>query len=183
MSRIGKQLIQIPSTVKVEIVEQEVKVQGPKGNLTMKVSPDLNVQVQDGKISLSPKKKDYSKKTGAIWGLYKAMVANMVEGVTTGFEKKLDIEGVGYRASIEGSDLVLNVGFTNPVKVKCPEGIKFAVEKNLIIVSGIDKAVVGQISAIIRQVKKAEPYKGKGLKYLGEKIRRKEGKKVVAAKK
>jgi large subunit ribosomal protein L6 len=107
----------------------------------------------------------------------------MVQGVQTGFEKKLEIEGVGYKAAVVGDELVLNLGFVNPVKIKTPAGITFAVEKNVITISGINKHAVGQIAAEIRAAKKAEPYKGKGIKYQGEKIRRKEGKKVVAAKK
>lgn len=180
MSRIGKQLIEIPSGVTVEISGQEVKVSGPKGNLALTVNPVIKAEVKEGKILLSPKEKEYPKKTAAIWGLSRALIFNMVVGVTKGFERKLDIEGIGYKAALEGNNLSLSVGFTLPVKVECPEGIKFAVEKNLIIVTGSDKAKVGQIAAIIRKVKKAEPYKGKGLKYLEEKIRRKEGKKVVA---
>ncbi len=183
MSRIGKKIIEIPANAKVEISGQEVKVSGPLGSLIQIVHPEIKVAMKDNTIVLSPKEEDYEKNVGALWGLFRSIIFNMVEGVTTGFTKKLDIEGVGYKAAIEGKDLVLNVGLTNPVKVACPEGIKFAVEKNLIIITGYDKASVGQIAAIVRMVKKAEPYKGKGLKYLGEKIRRKEGKKVVAAKK
>ncbi|MBU2539983.1 50S ribosomal protein L6 [Patescibacteria group bacterium] len=198
MSRIGKQPIQIPADVKVEIIEgpvpagrgspnsigrQEIKVSGPLGNLAQTINPEIKIEVKDGQILLSPKKEDYLKKTGALWGLFRAIVANMITGVTKGFEKKLDIEGIGYKASVEGNDLSLSVGFTLPVKVKCPEGVKFAVEKNLIFVTGSDRAKVGQIAAIIRKVKKAEPYKGKGLRYFDEVIRRKEGKKVVATKK
>ena len=183
MSRIGKQPIEIPANVKVEIAGQEIKVSGPLGNLAQIIHPEIKIEVKDGQILLSPKEKDYLKKTGALWGLFRAIVANMVAGVTKGFEKKLDIEGIGYKAVVEGNDLSLSVGFTLPVKVKCPEGIKFSVDKNLIFVTGSDRAKVGQIAAIIRKVKKAEPYKGKGLRYFDEKIRRKEGKKVVATKK
>lgn len=183
MSRIGKKIIEIPANAKVEISGQEVRVSGPLGNLVQVVHPEIKVEVKDNQIVLLPKNKEYEKNVGALWGLFRAIIFNMVEGVTKGFTKKLDIEGVGYKAAVEGKDLVLNVGFTNPVRVVCPDGIKFVVEKNIIIVTGYDKAKVGQISAIIRKVKKAEPYKGKGLKYLGEKIRRKEGKKVVSTKK
>lgn len=183
MSRIGKKIIEIPANVKIEISGQEVKVSGPLGNLVQIVHPEIKVEIKDNQIVLSPKDKEYEKNVGALWGLFRAIIFNMVEGVTKGFTKKLDIEGVGYKAAVDGNELVLNAGFTNPVRVACPDGIKFAVEKNLIIVTGYDKANVGQISAIIRKVKKAEPYKGKGLKYFGEKIRRKEGKKVVSTKK
>jgi large subunit ribosomal protein L6 len=184
MSRIGKKQIEIPTGVKVEINGQEVKVSGPKGELVRTVNPQIKAELKDGKVFVSLQEKDSSSKSDrALWGLFRALIFNMIAGVVKGFEKKLEIEGVGYKAALDGQDLKLNVGFTNPVKVKCPLGIKFLVEKNIIVVSGVDKEAVGQISAIIRKVKKAEPYKGKGIKYLGEKIRRKEGKKVVAAKK
>lgn len=183
MSRIGRKPIEIPANVRVEINNQDIKISGPGGELTGKINPSLNIESKDGNILLSPKEKEHSKNVNAVWGLFRAIVANMVIGVTKGFEKKLEIEGVGYRAMVEGTNLVLNVGFTLPVKIKCPQGIKFLVEKNIITVSGIDKEKVGQIAAIIKKAKKAEPYKGKGIKYLGEKIRRKEGKKVVATQK
>ena len=149
--------------------------------MQISIHRNINIEVKDGKVSVVPKK-DLSKKEKGLWGLYRVLIDNMIEGTTKGFEKKLEIEGVGYKAAVQGDELVLNVGFVNQVKIKKPEGINFAVEKNVITVSGIDKEKVGQISAIIRDVKKAEPYKGKGIKYQGEKIRRKEGKKVVATK-
>ena len=132
-------------------------------------------------ILVSPKA-ELSKRGRGLWGLYRALIANMVTGVSKGFEKKLEIEGVGFKANIDGDNLVLNLGFVNPVKIKKPQGITFLVEKNVITVSGSDKQLVGETTAIIRKTKKAEPYKGKGIKYQGEKIRRKEGKKVVASK-
>jgi len=181
MSRIGKKPIEIPQTVTVEISGQDMKVKGPKGELTTHIHSAIGAEMKEGKVLVAPKK-TLSKKERGLWGLYRALIFNMVEGVQNGFEKKLEIEGIGYKAALQGDELVLNVGFVNPVKVKKPEGVTFAVEKNLITVSGIDKEKVGQIAAIIRKVKKAEPYKGKGLKYQGEKIRRKEGKKVVASK-
>ncbi len=182
MSRIGKKPIKIPPQVKIEILGQEIKVSGPLGTLVRKIAPALKAEIKDESVLLSPNTKEYSKRISALWGLHRALVNNMVEGVTKGFEKKLDIEGVGYRVALEGNDLVFGVGFTHPVKIKCPEGIRFSVEKNVITVSGCDREKVGQISAIIRKIKKAEPYKGKGIKYMGEKIRRKEGKKVITAK-
>lgn len=187
MSRIGKKPIKIPADVKVEIKGPEgcpeIKVLGPKGELAQKIDPQIKIEIKDGEILIFPQKKDYlPTKDRALWGLSRAVIANMITGVTKGFEKKLEIEGIGYRAVVEGTNLVLNIGFTVPVKIKCPSDIKFLVEKNIITVSGSDKDKVGQIAAIIRKTKKAEPYKGKGIKYLGEKIIRKEGKKVVAAK-
>ncbi|MBU3895711.1 50S ribosomal protein L6 [Patescibacteria group bacterium] len=175
MSRIGKKPIIIPPVVTVSILGKEISVAGPKGTLKRVINQAVKVEITENEIRLTSSNK-------ALWGLFRALIFNMVSGVTEGYEKKLDIEGVGYKALIEGSDLVLHVGFNEPVKVKCPEGIKIAVEKNVISVSGIDKALVGQTAAVIRKVKKAEPYKGKGIKYVGEKIRRKEGKKVVTAK-
>ena len=182
MSRIGKKSIEIPQGVKVEISEKEIKVSGPKGELKQFIHPEIKIEVKDGKIFVAPKT-ELSKKGRGLWGLYRALVFNMVLGVNKGFEKKLEIEGVGFKANIEGDNLVLNLGFTNPVKIKKIDGVNFLVEKNVITVSGANKERVGHIAALIRKQKKAEPYKGKGIKYQGEKIRRKEGKKVVASSK
>jgi large subunit ribosomal protein L6 len=181
MSRIGKKLIDIPQGVKVEISEKEIKVSGPKGELKQFIHHEIKVEVKDGKILVAPKT-ELSKKGRGLWGLYRALISNMVTGVSKGFEKKLEIEGVGFKANVDGNNLVLNLGFTNPVKIEKIDGVNFAVEKNVIIVSGADKERVGHIAALIRKQKKAEPYKGKGIKYQGEIIRRKEGKKVVASK-
>lgn len=181
MSRIGKKLIEIPATVKVEISGQDVKVSGPKGELKMNIHQDINVENKDGKLFVSPKRNLIKSERG-LWGLYRALIFNMIEGVNKGFEKKLEIEGVGFKAAIVGDELVMNLGFVNPVKIKKPEGINFLVEKNVITVSGVNKELVGQTAAVVRKTKKAEPYKGKGIKYQGEKIRRKEGKKVVTSK-
>lgn len=183
MSRIGKKPIEIPEGIKVEVEGQNLKAFGPKGELQIEIHRDIKVEMKDNEILISPKRENPSKKAKGLWGLYRALVFNMIEGVGKGFEKKLELNGVGYKAMVEGESLVLNVGFVNPVKIKKPEGIDFLVEKNLITVSGISKEKVGQTAAIIRKAKKAEPYKGKGIKYQGEKIRRKEGKKVVSAKK
>jgi large subunit ribosomal protein L6 len=179
MSRIGKKLIEIPQGVNTEITEKEIKISGPKGELKQIIHPEIKVELKDGKISVAPKS-ELSKRGRGLWGLYRALISNMIEGVSKGFEKKLEIEGVGFRASVEGGNLVLNIGFTNPVKIEKIDGVDFSVEKNVIIISGPDKERVGHIAALIRKQKKAEPYKGKGIKYQGEKVRRKEGKKVVA---
>mgnify|MGYP001561849356 CR=1 FL=1 len=179
MSRIGKKTIEIPVGVKAEITEKEIKVSGPKGELVQAMHPEIKVEVKDNKILVSPKS-ELSKKGRGLWGLYRALVSNMVEGVSKGFEKKLEIEGVGFKAAVDGDSLVLNLGFTNPVKINKIEGVNFLVEKNVITVSGPDKERVGHIAALIRKQKKSEPYKGKGIKYQGEVVRRKEGKKVVA---
>lgn len=183
MSRIGKKLIEIPQGVTAVLEGSGFSVKGAKGELKLEIPRQIQVEVKDGKISVMPKKEITEGKTGALWGLYRALISNMVEGVSKGFEKKLEIEGVGFKAVLQGDELVMNLGFVNPVKIKKPEGITFVVEKNLITVSGISKEAVGQIAAEIRETKKAEPYKGKGIKYQGERIRRKEGKKVVATKK
>ncbi|MEK7664698.1 MAG: 50S ribosomal protein L6 [Patescibacteria group bacterium] len=183
MSRIGKKSIKIPETVKVKIEGQNLAVFGPKGELKIEMPKEIKAEIKENEILVSPHKENLSNRARGFWGLYRALISNMIIGAASGFEKKLEIEGIGYKAVAEGENLILNVGFTNPVKIKKPEGINFLVEKNVITVFGIDKEKVGQIAAIIRKVKKSEPYKGKGIKYQGEKIRRKEGKKVVATKK
>ncbi len=181
MSRIGKKLIEIPQGVNVEISEKEIKVSGLKGELKQALHREIKVESKDGKILVS-QRVEPSKKGRGLWGLYRALISNMVEGVSKGFEKKLEIEGVGFKAAVDADGLTMNLGFTNPVKIKKIDGVNFLVEKNVITVSGADKERVGHIAALIRKQKKAEPYKGKGIKYQGEKIRRKEGKKVVASK-
>ena len=182
MSRIGKKPIEIIQGVKVEISEKEIKVSGPKGELSQEIHPEIKIEQSDGKIFVLPKNKEFSKKGRGLWGLYRALVANMVEGVSKGFEKKLEIEGVGFKAAVDAEGIILNLGFTNPIKIKKIEGVTFLVEKNVVTVSGASKERVGHMAALIRKQKKAEPYKGKGIKYQGEKIRRKEGKKVVSSK-
>ena len=179
MSRIGKKPIEIPADVEVKIEDQKIMVKGPKGELQREVRPEVGIEIKDKKISVVPQQE--TKKTKAFWGLFRTLISNMIEGVRQGYEKKLEMEGVGYRASLEGEDLVLQVGFSHPVRIKPEQGIKFSVEKNTITVSGIDKQLVGQVSAKIRAVRPPEPYKGKGIRYSGEQIRRKAGKKVVTA--
>lgn len=179
MSRVGKKPIEIPKGVEVKIEGNKVIGRGPKGELSQKILPEMKVELREEKIFVLPQME--TKKTKALWGLTRALIANLIFGVMEGYEKKLEIQGLGYRASIEGEDLILQVGFTHPVKIKTPEGIKFSVEKNIITVSGIDKELVGQIAAKIRKVRKPEPYKGKGIRYLGELVRRKAGKKAATA--
>lgn len=182
MSRIGKKPILIPEGVEVKIEGQKVTVKGPKGELQKEIRPEIKVELKENKIFVQPfSKKGWiqTKKTKAFWGLMRALLNNMVKGVVEGYEKKLEIEGLGYKAFLEGNDLVLQVGFTHPVKIVAPEGIKFSVEKNVIIVSGVDKEKVSQLAAKIRKVRPPEPYKGTGIRYQGEVIRRKAGKKVV----
>jgi len=180
MSRIGKKPIEIPQGVTPVISDKEIVVTGPKGELKQFIHHEIKVELKDGKIIVSPKT-ELSKKGRGLWGLYRALIANMVTGVSKGFEKKLEIEGVGFKAAVDPDGITLNLGFTNPVKIAKIPGVTFLVEKNVITVSGADKERVGYMAALIRIQKKAEPYKGKGIKYQGEKIRRKEGKKVVAS--
>jgi len=178
MSRIGKKPILIPEGTEIKIEGNEVVVKGPKGELSRQIRPEIEVEMKEGQLWIKPKTE--TKRTKAFWGLTRSLIFNMVEGVAKGFEKKLIIEGLGFRASVENNDLVLHVGFSHPVIIKAPQGISFFVEKNIIKVSGIDKELVGQISAKIRKVKPPEPYKGKGIRYYDETIIRKVGKKAAA---
>ncbi len=177
MSKIGKQPILIPQGVEVKINGNLVSVKGPKGELTREVVREIKVEQKDNSLILEPAKQ--TKKTPALWGLYRMLLNNMVEGVTKGFEKKLEIEGIGYKAALQGKDLVLNLGYSHTIQFKAVPGIDFKVEKNVITVTGIDKELVGQTAANIRELRKPEPYKGKGIRYQGEVIKRKAGKKAV----
>lgn len=179
MSRIGKKTILIPAGVEVKLEDVKIIVQGPKGILSRDIRPEIGMEIKEGKVLVFPKME--TKKTNAFWGLTRILIFNMIEGVTKGFEKKLQIEGLGFRAAMEGQDLALQIGYSHPVKVKAPEGIKFSVEKNIISVSGIDKEKLGEITAKIRDLKKPEPYKGKGIRYLGEVVRKKMGKKAAVS--
>lgn len=179
MSRIGKQSIAIPDGVTVRVEGGAVTVSGPRGTLRRTVRPEVSVSVEGATVRVVPR--SASRKTPAYWGLTRALLAGMVEGAAQGFSKKLEIEGVGYRATMDGQNLQLAVGFSHPVRVVAPPGIAFAVEKNAITVSGADKELVGDIAARIRRIRPPEPYKGKGIRYAGEVIRRKAGKKAAAA--
>lgn len=177
MSRIGKNPILIPKDVEVKIENQEVTVKGPKGELSREVRPEIKVSQKDGKIFVLPQRE--TKKTKAFWGLTRSLVANMVQGVSEGFEKKLRLKGLGFKAEVKDNILVLRVGFSHPVSVKTPEGIKFSMEGNIVTVSGIDKEKVSQTAASIRKIRKPEPYKGIGIRYIDEVVRRKPGKRVA----
>jgi len=179
MSRIGKKPILIPDGVEVIIEGSAVAVKGAKGQLQREFRPELKIEVKDKKVIVSPAKQ--KKENGALWGTTRALIFNMIEGVKEGYEKKLQIEGIGHRAKIEGEELILQLGFSHPIKIKQPDGIKFSVEKNILSISGIDKELVGGIAAKIRALKKPEPYKGTGIRYVGEVIKKKAGKKVAAA--
>ncbi|KKS37347.1 MAG: 50S ribosomal protein L6 [Candidatus Sungbacteria bacterium RIFCSPLOWO2_12_FULL_41_11] len=179
MSRIGKKPIQLPEGVSVKKDGDVLVVNGPKGELKRKLIPDIDVEMRD-KVFLV-KLVGKSKKGPAFWGLYRALAQNMVQGVKDGFYKKLEIEGIGFKVLQEGQNLVFSLGLSHPVKFEAPPGIQFKVEKNVVMVSGIDKELVGDTAARIRKLKEPEPYKGKGIHYAGEVIRRKAGKKAVAA--
>jgi large subunit ribosomal protein L6 len=175
MSRIGKRPIPLPNKVTVDISGQHVAVTGPKGNLARTLPDKVLVQQEDGIVTVT--RQDESRLARQRHGLCRTLVANMVEGVANGFEKRLSIQGVGYRAQAQGSKLTLNVGYSKPVEISMPPAIQVAVENNtLVIISGIDKEQVGNIAASIRAVRPPEPYKGKGIRYLGEFVRRKAGK-------
>ncbi len=179
MSRIGKKPIEIPSGVSVQIEGRRVQVTGPKGELSREFRPEIAVEQKDGSLVVSPMQD--SRLAKSLWGLTRTLISNMIQGVSQGYEKRLEIEGVGYRAAAERNSLVLDVGFSYPVKLEAPEHTSVAVDKNVIIVSGIDKEQVGRFAATIRKVRPPEPYKGKGIRYEGEVIRRKLGKKAAAA--
>ncbi|HEX4205364.1 MAG TPA: 50S ribosomal protein L6 [Ktedonobacteraceae bacterium] len=182
MSRIGRAPIAVPEKVQVNWNENNlVTVKGPKGELSYKVDPALSLKLEDGQILVS--RPSESKEHKAKHGLYRSLINNMVVGVTTGYTKQLEIHGVGYRAVKSGQNLVITVGYSHPVEVQPPKGITVAVDgvdaatkATKISVSGIDKQLVGEVAASIRRIRKPEPYKGKGIRYAGEKIRRKAGK-------
>lgn len=178
MSRIGKQPVQIPDGVDVKIDGNLIIVKGKKGELIQKILPEIGLEIKDKNIIVKELRK--TKNSSALWGTFRALINNMVNGVTDGFEKRLIIEGIGFRAAINNNKLVLNLGFSHPIEIEAPKGIEFKIDKNTIIVSGSDKQLVGQIAASIRAKKKPEPYKGKGIRYEGEIIRRKTGKKAVS---
>lgn len=174
MSRIGKMPITLPSGVTVEAAAEEIKVTGPKGSLSQFTMPGITVAVADGQVTVT--RVDDQAVHRAKHGLMRTLVSNMVMGVSQGFERKLEINGVGYRVAAQGTDLKFNLGFSHDVIYKIPQGITAAIEQNTITISGIDKQQVGQIASEIRALKKPEPYKGKGIKYAEERVLRKSGK-------
>ncbi len=181
MSRIGKQPITIPAGVTVTIDGLLLHAKGPKGELSQKIHPQVLVTQQDGVLTVTIKDED-DKSQRALWGLFGSLVNNIILGVTEGFSKQLDITGVGFKAAVAGGNLVLNVGFSHQVNFPVPKGIEIKVEGNVITVTGIDKQLVGETAAQIRKIKKVEPYKGKGIKYVGEVVRRKAGKAAAKSK-
>jgi large subunit ribosomal protein L6 len=175
MSRIGRRPIPIPSGVEVKLDGTQVSVKGPKGLLEQRLHPAMKVSIVDGNVVVE--RPDDEREHRALHGLTRSLVANMVEGVTNGYAKTLEIQGVGYRAALKGQNIELAVGYSHPVVIEPPKGVAFEVpQPNRIVVSGADKQVVGQIAANIRAVRKPDPYKGKGIRYQGEYVRKKAGK-------
>ena len=176
MSRIGRKPVDVISGVEVTLVDNKITIKGPKGTLERELHPEINVAVEGNSIIVT--RPSDQKKHRALHGLTRALVNNMMEGVTKGFEKQLELVGVGYRAAMQGEKLVLSVGYSHPVEMIPDAGIKIEVgpKQNIVIISGYDKEVVGQFAAKVRAVREPEPYKGKGIKYVDEKIRRKAGK-------
>ncbi len=190
MSRVGKKPVVLESGVEAKLDGQNLTIKGPKGSLSLTVHPKVSLSIADNEVTVDVAKKE-DKREKALWGLSRALVQNMVEGVTKGYTKKLDVIGVGFKAEVRGQTLVLNLGFSHPIEFAIPDGIVMKSEKDTekigipqyqttITIDGIDKHLVGQVSANIRELKKPEPYKGKGIKYSDETIRRKAGKVVKA---
>jgi len=176
MSRIGKKAIDLPSGVTLTVEGQTVTVKGPKGQLSWTVADEIVLAQEGAALNLTPR--DDSKRAASMWGLSRSLVNNMVVGVTTGYEQTLELVGVGYRAAMKGSALSMQLGFSHDVDIPAPDGVTFAVPKQTEVkISGIDKQLVGETAAKIRRIRPPEPYKGKGVRYAGEKVRRKEGKK------
>ena len=177
MSRIGKKPVAIPSGVTVDLSGAKIVVKGPKGELSYEHLPEVTVKVEDDKVFVE--RKDDTKQSRARHGLTRQLISNMVIGVSEGYEKKLIVEGVGYKVEVKGKELHLALGFSHPVVVAIPEGLDVSAEKNTITIAGIDKELVGSFAAKVRKYRKPEPYKGKGIRYDGEIIRRKQGKRAV----
>lgn len=186
MSKIGKKPINVPKGIEVTFSGNLVTLKGPKGELKSDFDQAIGISLNEDRVVLNLKKESKDKKVLALWGLSRSLISNMIKGVSEGFEKSLEFEGVGYKASVKpaspaggGDELELNLGYSHPVRIKAPVGIVFKVEKNVIKVSGIDKELVGQVAAMIRSKRLPEPYQGSGIKYSGEVIRRKAGKKAA----
>jgi len=177
MSRIGKQIIIIPQGTEVKVSDGVISVKGKGGELRKKLHPSITVEIDGAELKVIPL--NDSRETFALWGTFASIIKSLIEGVNNGFKKELILEGVGYKVNVQGSVVVLEVGFSHKVEMQIPEGLNVTAEKNLITVTGIDKEKVGQFASEIRAVKKPEPYKGKGIRYSDEVIRRKEGKRAA----
>lgn len=175
MSRIGKQILTIPSGVEVSINENDVRVKGPKGEITRPVRNEVSFKIENNTLTSAPRRND--KFSRSLWGTYMSHIKNMITGVVTPFEKKLVVEGVGFKWEVKGTDLNMNLGFSHPVVLAIPTGLTVTAEKGSLTIVGIDKELVGQFANKVRSYKKPEPYKGKGIRYSTEVIRRKAGKK------
>jgi large subunit ribosomal protein L6 len=175
MSRLGKLPIELSANTQAKLEKGFIVIKGPKGELKQKMVPEIILDIDEKIIKVSVKNPE-NKKENSFWGLYRGLIMNMVVGVTEGYERKLEIIGVGYRAAASGNKITLNVGYSHQVVYELPEGISGVVEGNTIRLNGIDKQLIGEVASQIRRIRKPEPYKGKGIKYAGEVIRRKEGK-------
>ena len=179
MSRIGKQPILLPAGVTALLEGRLLVVRGQRGELRLRLHEDVILLERDGALYVNVRRPEDNKQR-ALWGLFRNLIRNMVEGVTSGFKKSLELVGVGYRVSVSDKKIVLNVGFSHPVEIALPPGVSGSVEKNILTLEGNDKQVVGEVAASIRRIRKPEPYKGKGIKYVGEILRRKAGKAAKA---
>ena len=180
MSRIGRKPIELPTGVEAKLQDSHLDIKGSKGTLSLDLTRGIGLEIAENQIIV--KKTKESKEASALWGLTRALVANMVEGVTKGYEKKLELQGVGFRMAIKGKSLDLALGFSHPVVIDIPEGLEVKIEENnILLITGIDKQAVGQFAAEIKKLKPVEPYKGKGFRYVGEYVRRKAGKKAASA--
>ncbi len=177
MSRIGKQPVEIPDGATVSIEDTIIKIKGSQGELSFDYGYEVTVEVKDKEVIIE--QKGNSKFAHSMWGTTRSLIQNMIEGVTNGFKKTLELHGVGYKMAVQGKKMVLNLGFSHPVELEIPEGLKAEVDNEKLIISGTDKQAVGQFAAEVRALKKVEPYKGKGFRYEGEQFIKKEGKKAV----
>lgn len=180
MSRIGKKPISIPEKTEIKIEDQQISVRGLRGELKQTLPKFLKIEIKENQLNIFVENPE-EKNQRSCWGTFNVLISNMIHGVNQGFEKKLELVGVGYRAKTDNDKLILNIGFSHPVEFILPVGIKAIVEQNIITIQGIDKQLVGEIAAQIRKLKKPEPYKGKGIKYIDEIIRRKSGKKAATS--
>jgi len=181
MSKIGKKPISLPAGVEATIEKNEIKMKGPKGTLSLTFDSSVSIEIKEQEVVVKKLRK--TNQAQAFWGLYRALIENMVQGVSVGYSKQLELQGVGFRMALQGKKLNMALGFSHPVEVELPEGIEAKIEENNILtISGIDKQKVGQFASNIRKLKPVEPYKGKGFRYVGEQVRRKVGKKAAATK-
>jgi len=176
MSRIGKKPVEIPQGVTVEMVDNKINISGPKGKMELLIVHDVKVEIKDNLVMVD--RGNSSKKASAMWGTTNRLIGNMIEGVSSGFTKILELNGVGFRMEVSGKKLKMALGFSHPVEVDVPEGLEAKVENNALTIGGIDKQAVGQFAAEIKSLKPVEPFKGKGFRYAGEIVRKKEGKKA-----